>query len=56
MACRPENFELQLAFGEVLLESGQGREAETYLENARRLDPDDPRPPRALQRLAGGKD
>ena len=51
VACRPENLDLQLALGEALLESGQGREAETYLENARRLDPNDPRPARDLQRL-----
>jgi tetratricopeptide (TPR) repeat protein len=51
VACRPEDIELQLALGEALLESGQGKEAKTYLENARRLDPNDPRPPRDLERL-----
>jgi tetratricopeptide (TPR) repeat protein len=55
VACRPENLELQLALGEALLESGQGREAETYLENARRLDPNDPRPVRDLERLRAPK-
>jgi tetratricopeptide (TPR) repeat protein len=47
----PDELELQLALGEALLETGQGREAETYLENARRLDPNDARPSQALDRL-----
>jgi tetratricopeptide (TPR) repeat protein len=51
VACRPEMFELQLALGEALLESGQRREAETHLENARRLDPKDSRLIQALERL-----
>jgi tetratricopeptide (TPR) repeat protein len=51
VACRPEMFELQLALGEVLLETGQRREAETHLENARRLDPKDSRLAHALERL-----
>jgi tetratricopeptide (TPR) repeat protein len=51
VACRPEEIELQLALGEALMDSGQGKEAKTYLENARRLDPNDPRPPRDLERL-----
>jgi tetratricopeptide (TPR) repeat protein len=56
VACRPEMFELQLALGEVLLESGQRREAETHLENARRLDPKDSRLIQALERLRGKKE
>ncbi len=51
IACRPEYMELQLALGETLLEVGQYGEAEEHLENARRLDPQDPRPPQALERL-----
>ena len=51
VACLPGDLELQLALGEALLESGQGQEARTYLENAHRLDPNDPRPPRDLERL-----
>jgi tetratricopeptide (TPR) repeat protein len=51
VACRPEMIELQLALGEALLESKQSAEAETYLQNAQRLDPKDPRPPAALKRL-----
>jgi tetratricopeptide (TPR) repeat protein len=51
VACRPEEIELQLGLGEALVESGEGKEARTYLENARRLDPNDPRPPRDLERL-----
>lgn len=51
IACRPEYLELQLALGETLLEVGQYGEAEEHLENARRLDSQDPRPPQALERL-----
>lgn len=55
VACRPEEFELQLALGEALLATGQQREAERHLENARQLDPKDPRPPQALERVRGKK-
>ena len=48
---RPEISDLQIALGETLLETGQDREAETYLENARRLDPNDPRLVKDLERL-----
>jgi tetratricopeptide (TPR) repeat protein len=51
VACRPELLELQLALGEALLEAGQPAEAKTYLQNAQRLDPKDPRPSAALKRL-----
>ncbi len=51
VSCRPEDFDLQLALGQVLLATGQDKLAETYLENARRLNPDDPRPAQDLQRL-----
>jgi tetratricopeptide (TPR) repeat protein len=51
VACRPEQIELQLALGEALLESGQYAEAKIHLQNARRLDPNDLRPPTALKRL-----
>jgi tetratricopeptide (TPR) repeat protein len=51
VACRPEVFNLQLALGEALLEAGRLPEAETHLENARKLDPADPRPGQALERL-----
>jgi tetratricopeptide (TPR) repeat protein len=44
VAARPEEFELQLALGEVLVATGRGAEAKTYLDNAARLDPKDPRP------------
>ena len=47
----PTGFELRLALGEALLGSGQLEEAQTQLEQARRLDPSDPRPAQALQRL-----
>ncbi len=55
VACRPESLELQLGLGEALLESGQDREATTHLENARRLDPNDTRPIRDLERLRAKK-
>ncbi|HWG43671.1 MAG TPA: hypothetical protein VN688_12865, partial [Gemmataceae bacterium] len=51
IACRPESLELQLALGESLLEVGENRQAETHLENAHRLDAQDPRPVQALERL-----
>jgi tetratricopeptide (TPR) repeat protein len=51
VACEPGEIELQLALGEALLEARKPGEAETHLENARKLDPNDPRPVRALERL-----
>jgi Flp pilus assembly protein TadD len=51
VACRPEVFDLQLALGEALLEAKNRKEAETYLENARKLDPKDSRLIEALERL-----
>jgi tetratricopeptide (TPR) repeat protein len=51
VTCRPEMFDLQLTLGEVLMETGQNGEAETYLENARKLDPKSPRPIQDLERL-----
>jgi len=51
VACRPDSFELQLALGEALRETGHYPKAETHLENAHRLDAKDPRPVEALQRL-----
>jgi tetratricopeptide (TPR) repeat protein len=51
VAAQPASRELQLGLGLALLEAGQGAEAETYLENARRLAPSDPRPVQALERL-----
>jgi Flp pilus assembly protein TadD len=56
VACQPGDFHLQLGLGEALLASGRGEEARPYLENARRLDPTDPRPPRDLERLRHKKD
>jgi Flp pilus assembly protein TadD len=51
VACRPTDFELQLALGQVLVEIENYREAKTHLENARQLDGTDPRPGQALARL-----
>jgi Flp pilus assembly protein TadD len=56
VACRPEDFELQLALGEALLEAGQKQKALTHLENAQRLDPTDPRPARLLRGIHQKKD
>jgi predicted Zn-dependent protease len=51
VACRPEVFNLQLALGEALLEAKRLPEAATHLKNAQKLDPKDPRPGQALERL-----
>jgi Flp pilus assembly protein TadD len=51
VACQPADLELQLSLGEALLEARQYQEAETHLENARLLAPNDPRAARALERL-----
>jgi tetratricopeptide (TPR) repeat protein len=51
VACAPADLDLQLGLGEVLLETGELKEAATHLENARRLAPTDPRPEQALKRL-----
>lgn len=53
--CAPESFELQLTLGEVLLEMRQYQEAETHLNNAHKLNPKDPRPQKALERLTHGR-
>jgi Flp pilus assembly protein TadD len=51
VACRPEDFELQLALGEALLDAGQSHDAETHLDNARQLRPDSARVAQDLERL-----
>ena len=51
VACQPADLELQLGLGQALLEAGRGAEAKRYLDNARRLAPQDPRPIEALKRL-----
>jgi Flp pilus assembly protein TadD len=51
VACTPGDLQLQLTLGEVLLELGRLPEAETHLEIARQLAPNDPRPGRALEQL-----
>jgi tetratricopeptide (TPR) repeat protein len=55
VACHPEMLELQITLGEVYLDVGQDREAETYLENARRLDPKDIRLVKDFERLRNKK-
>jgi predicted Zn-dependent protease len=55
VACRPESFDLQLELGEALLDAGQEREAQTHLENAQRLQPENRRPAEALERLRNKK-
>ncbi|HVS35196.1 MAG TPA: tetratricopeptide repeat protein [Gemmataceae bacterium] len=51
VAARPGSFDLQQALGEALLDSGDKKEAEKYLENARKLDPNDKRLIDDLERL-----
>jgi tetratricopeptide (TPR) repeat protein len=51
VACHPADFDLQLVLGEVLVETGNAKEATSHLENARRLNPHDPRPGQFLERL-----
>jgi tetratricopeptide (TPR) repeat protein len=51
VALLPADGRLQLALGQTLLEAGHSLEAATYLENAHRIAPDDPRPIQALERL-----
>jgi Flp pilus assembly protein TadD len=51
VTCQPADLELQLSLGEALLAAGHPAEAETYLENARLLAPNDPRTARALDLL-----
>jgi tetratricopeptide (TPR) repeat protein len=51
VALLPADGRLQLALGQTLLEAGHSLEAATYLENAQRIAPDDPRPTQALERL-----
>ncbi|MCI0465272.1 MAG: tetratricopeptide repeat protein [Gemmataceae bacterium] len=56
VACTPADRELQLGLGEALMAVGRNREAETHLENARQLDPNDRRPAEALERLRAKKE
>jgi Flp pilus assembly protein TadD len=49
--CAPEDFHLQLALGEVLLDVGKYPEAQTHLKNAQKQNPNDPRPAQALEHL-----
>jgi tetratricopeptide (TPR) repeat protein len=55
VTCRPVDFDLQFALGEVLLATEQYQEAGVYLENARKLDPEDQRVSQALDRLRNKK-
>jgi tetratricopeptide (TPR) repeat protein len=49
--CAPEDFHLQLALGEALLDAGKYQEAQTHLINAQKQNSSDPRPAQALERL-----
>ncbi len=51
VTCLPVDFDLQLGLGEALLETGQLKEAETHLENARKLNARDDRLAEAIERL-----
>jgi tetratricopeptide (TPR) repeat protein len=55
LACHPELFEMQIAMAETYLDLGQFAEAEPYLENARRLEPQDPRLVKDFERLRNKK-
>jgi protein O-GlcNAc transferase len=55
VACQPAGLALQLALGEALLEAGKRQEAQTHLEYARLLAPNDSRTVQALQRLSQPK-
>jgi tetratricopeptide (TPR) repeat protein len=55
LACRPGDFDMQLALGEALLATGKAKEAREHLENARRLKPGDPLLRAALERADAGK-
>jgi tetratricopeptide (TPR) repeat protein len=51
VACNPADFQLQFSLAEVLLEAEQDKEAQTYFENALRLDPNHALTVQALERL-----
>jgi tetratricopeptide (TPR) repeat protein len=51
VAIRPEMFDLQLALGEALLNSGKHQDAEIHFNNARILNPTDARPELGLRRI-----
>jgi Flp pilus assembly protein TadD len=51
VACQPGDFDAQLALGEACLTIGNSKDAKTHLENAARINPNDPRPTQALERL-----
>jgi tetratricopeptide (TPR) repeat protein len=53
VACRPEDFDLQLSLGQALLQAGNIQEAEIYLVNACQLRPDNALAVQALDRLRG---
>lgn len=55
LVARPENFELQLALGQVLAEIGEVSEAEIHFKNAERLNPNDARPSQELAKLRNKK-
>jgi tetratricopeptide (TPR) repeat protein len=51
VACRPTDLDLQVTLGEVLADLGEFDEAWTAAENARLINPTDPRPAAILARL-----
>jgi Flp pilus assembly protein TadD len=55
VACQPSQMEYQLALGEALLEAGEYKEAASYIDHARLLAPNDPRPLRAQEQLSQKK-
>jgi tetratricopeptide (TPR) repeat protein len=56
IVCQPADIDLQISLAEVLHDTGQAREAETYLDNARQLDAADPRVVKALKEWHTKKD
>jgi tetratricopeptide (TPR) repeat protein len=54
LGIRPEQFDLHLGLGQCLAATGDRKGAEASFQVARRLRPNDPRPPAELERLKGG--
>ena len=53
LVIRPEQFDLHLGLGQALAVSGDRGGAETSLNTARQLKPNDPRPAQELAKLKG---
>jgi Flp pilus assembly protein TadD len=51
LVARPDDFMLHLSLGQVLAETGDQAGARKHLEDARSLEPEDPRPAEELAKL-----